>query len=78
MNGNMNAMMAWRRATSSLQGQANLWGEIVGTGLAGGGTGGQGRTGNEAGGGENVDVGNAFAGRKQDILTEMPPEYHQR
>mmetsp|Transcript_11829 Transcript_11829/g.24980 ORF Transcript_11829/g.24980 Transcript_11829/m.24980 type:complete len:561 (-) Transcript_11829:231-1913(-) len=78
-NGNMNAMISWRRATSSMCGQSNLWGEVQGTGLAGSGTGGAGRHGDIGTGhavGENVETTQHLS--KQGIITEFPPEYYQR
>lgn len=81
VNGNLNAIIHWRRSLG-VTGQANMWGAIAGTGLAGSGTGAAGRHGDTSGGhGENAQVhrepGTGTVQQKESEL-EFPPEYYQR
>lgn len=78
VNANLNALINWRR-TSALTGQSNMWGEIRGTGLAGGGTGAAGQHGGSAG--ETVQVQPQEIARREEAKRaagEFPPEYYQR
>lgn len=79
VNANLNALINWRR-TSGLTGQSNMWGEIRGTGLAGGGTG---AAGSHGVAGETVAARPREAAREDEekarrAAGEFPPEYYQR
>jgi len=76
-NAQLNSLINFRRS-SALTGQSNMWGEIKGTGLAGGGTGAAGKH-----GGENVavqpqEVVRQEAEKAKRAGDEMPPEFYQR
>jgi len=78
VNGYLNALITFRR-TFGACGQANMWGQIAGTGLAGHGTGAAGR----GGAGEQVEVPVAPPlPRKQEKRPaedlEYPKEFYQR
>lgn len=81
VNANLNCLINWRRE-SSLTGQSNMWGEIRGTGLAGGGTG---ASGGGHGGKETMAVRpmepaqRGTKGVEEEAGDdEFPPEFYQR
>jgi len=78
-NGNLNALINWRR-TSGMHGQSNMWGEILGTGLAGSGTGAAGNHG--AAPGETIAVQQQQQDSEVDeakkAASGLPPAFYQR
>lgn len=78
-NANLNSLINFRRR-SGVTGQSNMWGEIKGTGLAGGGSGAAGNHG--AASGETVavrpEIVRQEAERAKQATDEYPPEYYQR
>jgi len=84
-NGNLNCLINFRR-TQAINGQSNMWGEIEGTGLAGGGTGAAGRHGDTSTGA--AAAGEAYTAEglprklpkmpEPDFVTKYPPSYYHR
>mmetsp|Transcript_38221 Transcript_38221/g.110282 ORF Transcript_38221/g.110282 Transcript_38221/m.110282 type:complete len:585 (-) Transcript_38221:60-1814(-) len=82
VNANLNALINWRR-TEAMTGQSNMWGEIRGTGLAGGGTGAAGSHGGGGHGGENMQLQPREVALREEEKArqangDFPPAYYQR
>eukprot|EP00440_Ansanella_granifera_P046641 gb/GFBE01050510.1/.p1 GENE.gb/GFBE01050510.1/~~gb/GFBE01050510.1/.p1 ORF type:complete len:578 (+),score=121.44 gb/GFBE01050510.1/:1-1734(+) len=84
-NANLNCLINYRR-TNAVNGQSNMWGQIEGTGLAGGGTGAAGRHGDTSAGA--AAAGEAYTPEglprklpkmpEPDFVTKYPPSYYHR
>jgi len=82
VNANLNTLVNFRRS-QGMTSQSNMWGEIKGTGLAGGGTGAAGAHGGGGGVGETVQLQPKEVARQEEdsakqAAGEYPREYYQR
>jgi len=84
-NANLNCLINFRRS-NSINGQSNMWGEIQGTGLAGGGTGAAGRHGDTSQGATAASEAYTPEGLPRklpktpepDFVSKYPPSYYHR
>ncbi|CAE7663121.1 ANK1 [Symbiodinium sp. CCMP2592] len=84
-NANLNCLINFRR-TNAINGQSNMWGEIQGTGLAGGGTGAAGRHGDTSQGATAASEAYTPEGLPRklpktpepDFVSKYPPSYYHR
>ncbi|CAK9113666.1 unnamed protein product [Durusdinium trenchii] len=84
-NANLNCLINFRR-TNGVNGQSNMWGEIAGTGLAGGGTGAAGKHGDTSQGATAASEAYTSDGLPRklpktpepDFVSKYPPSYYHR
>ncbi|CAJ1427930.1 unnamed protein product [Effrenium voratum] len=84
-NANLNCLINFRR-TNGVNGQSNMWGEIAGTGLAGGGTGAAGKHGDTSAGAAAASEAYTADGLPKklpktpepDFVSKYPPSYYHR
>lgn len=84
-NANLNCLINFRR-TNGVNGQSNMWGEIAGTGLAGGGTGAVGKHGDTSQGATAASEAYTQDGLPRklpktpepDFVSKYPPSYYHR